>query len=471
MATSPLRAGVGRAIITPPVGMPMGGWSNALHERSVGNDGDLTATALMVTDDRQAAVLCELDLCLLTDAQASAMRVALADASGTDAAAVRVTATHNHSAPVTGELTGAGWMREGIGTVEPYMTMVTELVAGAAREARTALAPVSIGQGRGVSPLAVNRRFGLPGGGIRVGHAWDGPVDHTVRVARLDDADGRAVATIAHYSAHPTILAGGNRHITAEYPGEVRRTVEAALGGRCLFLQGTPGDIGPVETFVDDLEAAHRLGRMLGHDAAATALRSSADPHRQRVAENQDPSTWLAFYEYEPAPATDTTVRVLSRIATMPVRPDLGDPAELRRQHASLRAELEDALDRGADAFDIRELRVRTKGASMRAERAEALAGMESYPLEVHGMRIGPLAFIGVPLEPFIELGLAVEARSPFPMTFVSGYTNGYRNYLPTEAEFDRGGYEVDIAAFRPEAAGIFVETAVTVLHELADGA
>jgi hypothetical protein len=78
---------------------------------------------------------------------------------------------------------------------------------------------------------------------------------------------------------------------------------------------------------------------------------------------------------------------------------------------------------------------------------------------------------VGVPLEPFIELGLAVEARSPFPMTFVSGYTNGYRNYLPTEAESARGGYEVDIAAFRPEAARIFVDTAAAVLSDLSDRA
>jgi hypothetical protein len=449
--------------------MPMGGWSNALHERSIGNDGDLTASVLMVTDERDAAIICELDLCLITDAQAAAIREAVAAATDVEVGHVRVTATHNHSAPVTGELTGAGWMRQGIESVQPYMAMVTEMLAGAAREARNRLAPVTVGHGRGASPLAVNRRVGLPGGGIRVGHAWDGPVDHTVRVARLDAADGNAAATIAHYSAHPTILAGGNRHITAEYPGEVRRVVESALGGRCLFLQGTPGDIGPIETFVDELDAAHRLGAMLGHDAAGAALRSSADPHRQRVAESQDPSTWLAFYEYEPPPASDATVRVVTRTAKMPVRSDLGDPVALRRDHAVLRTQLESALQRGADAFSIRELRVRTKGASMRAERAEALAGQQHYPLEVHGTRVGPLAFVGVPLEPFIELGLAIEARSPFAMTFVSGYTNGYRNYLPTEAEFARGGYEVDIAAFRPEAAGIFVETAVEVLLDLAN--
>jgi hypothetical protein len=472
VAERQLRAGTGRALITPPVGMPMGGWSNALHERSAANDGDLTTTVLLVTDDREAVAIAELDLCLLTDAQADAMRDAVAAATGIGREAVRVTATHNHSAPVTGELTGAGWMREGIETVEPYMAMVTEQLAGAAREAWAGLVPVSLGHGQGSSPLAVNRRVALPGGGIRVGHAWDGPVDHTVRVARLDgdggDA-GDAVATVVHYSAHPTVMAGGNRSVSPDYPGPVRQVVEGALGGRCLFLQGTPGDIGPVETFVDTLEPAHRLGAMLGHAAAATALRSSADPHRQRVAESQDPSTWLAFYEYEPPPPTDATVRVATRIAHMPVRPDLGDPIALRQAHAQLRTELEEALERGAHDFDIRELRVRTKGAAMRAERAEALAGMDAYSLEVHGARIGPLAFVGVPLEPFIELGRAIDAGSPFPMTFVSGYTNGYRNYLPTEAEHARGGYEVDISAFRPEAASLFVETSLAVLRDLAD--
>ena len=95
----------------------------------------------------------------------------------------------------------------------------------------------------------------------------------------------------------------------------------------------------------------------------------------------------------------------------------------------------------------------------MSAEQAEVLAGLEAYPLEVHGLRIGPLGFIGVPLEPFIELGTAIVAASPFGQTFVSGYTNGYRNYLPTIDQWPRGGYEVDICAFRPEAATLLVET------------
>jgi hypothetical protein len=449
--------------------MPMGGWSNQLHERSAGNDLDLTATVLVLTDGATAAVIVSIDLCLITDAQALSMRRALSDATGIPFEAIRITATHSHSAPVTGELTGGGWMTEGMEIVEPYVRMVTETIAGAAREGQAHLVPVAVGYGRGTSPLAVNRRMALPGSGVRVGHNWDGPVDHTVRVARLDADDGQPVATIVLYSAHPTILAGGNTHITPEYPGVIRRVVEQGVGGRCLFLQGTPGNIGPVETFVDELEPYHRLGAMLGHEAASVAHRATAKTHRQQVASGQDPSTWLAFFETVPQPPADTTLRVERRVLQAPVRVGIGDPVELRREVETRHAALRDALTRGADPFEIRELRVQTKRAAMRAERAEALAGLTTYPLEIHGIRVGPLGFIGVPIEPFLELGLAIEARSPFSATFVSGYTNGYRNYLPTIDAWGIGGYEVDSCSFKPETADLFVESAVAVLQALAD--
>jgi len=465
-----LQAGVGRALITPPVGFPMGGWSNQLADRSAGNDMDLTATVMIVTDSNTTLVIAELDLGLISDAQAANMRRAIAEAIGIEPAAVRITATHTHSGPVTGEVTGYGWMFDGLDAVEPYVAMVTEQLAGAAREGWARLEPVTIGHGTGTSPLAVNRRVDMPGGGVRVGHNWSGPVDHSVRIARLDGAKGAPVATIVHYSAHPTILAGGNLFVTPDYPGLVRQTVERSLGGHCLFLQGTPGDIGPVETFVSELEAYRRLGTMLGHDAAAVASRSTARVTRQQVASGQDPSSWLALYEYEPQPPADATLRVASRIVPLPIRPDLGDPAVLRSEASALREELRTALERHEDPFEIRELRVRTKGVAMRAERAEALAGLDAYSLEVHGVRIGQLAFIGVPLEPFIELGQAVAAASSFAQTFVSGYTNGYRNYLPTVDEWSRGGYEVDICPFRPEAATMFVEAGAAMLAKLAGG-
>ena len=88
----------------------------------------------------------------------------------------------------------------------------------------------------------------------------------------------------------------------------------------------------------------------------------------------------------------------------------------------------------------------------MRAERGEALAGLATYPLLVQGMRLGPIALVGVPVELFSEIGMAIRDASPFPTTLVCSYWNGYRNYLPTDSERVRGGYEIDISPFRPGA-------------------
>ena len=110
---------------------------------------------------------------------------------------------------------------------------------------------------------------------------------------------------------------------------------------------------------------------------------------------------------------------------------------------------------------------MRTKFARMRAERGDALAGLDAYPLLVHGIRLGPVALLGVPVEIFGEIGAAIRDGSPFRPTLVSGYWNGYRNYLPTDAERPRGGYEIDISPFSPGADTLVTAAAGRVLEAL----
>ena len=110
---------------------------------------------------------------------------------------------------------------------------------------------------------------------------------------------------------------------------------------------------------------------------------------------------------------------------------------------------------------------MRTKFARMRAERGTALDGLDAYPLLVHGIRIGPVALVGVPVEMFSEIGTSIRDTSPFATTLVASYWNGYRNYLPTDAERSRGGYEIDISPFRPGADALVTTAAGRVLEAL----
>ncbi|MFN0154508.1 MAG: neutral/alkaline non-lysosomal ceramidase N-terminal domain-containing protein [Gaiella sp.] len=462
-----MRAGVGRIDITPQVGIPAGGWGNQLHEVSEGNDLELWATALVVEgrDGRRAAIV-DVDLCILDDAQAARARSVVAQAAGLPAESVAVGTTHNHSVPVTTELCGA-WIRRNRELVAPYVETVFDAIGRAAADAAASLRPIRVGTGRGRSPLAVNRRMTTPDGRAAVGLNPEGVSDPTLTVIRLDGDDDRPVATIVHYACHPIILGPGNTFVTPEYPGVVKRVVEAAVGGHCLFVQGACGDIGPSELFVPDLATYRRLGAMIGHEAAGTAFRAGWRAHRQRLREGEA-SAWIASFEYEPDAEPDGTVQVVHETLPLPLRDDLGDPDAWRADAERCENEAYAARDSGAADNELRELTVRTKFARMRAERGEALRGLDSYPLLVHGVRLGPVALVGVPVELFCEIAGSIQDRSPFATTVVSGYWNGYRNYLPTDSERARGGYEIDISPFAHGAEGLVRAAAGRVLEALA---
>jgi hypothetical protein len=90
--------------------------------------------------------------------------------------------------------------------------------------------------------------------------------------------------------------------------------------------------------------------------------------------------------------------------------------------------------------------------------------------LEIQGLRLGPAALLGVPAEVFAQIGLDIEAGSPFPTTAVVELANGWEGYLPTARAFTEGGYETRLARSSklvPETAEAVVEKALEVMGHL----
>jgi hypothetical protein len=96
---------------------------------------------------------------------------------------------------------------------------------------------------------------------------------------------------------------------------------------------------------------------------------------------------------------------------------------------------------------DISELRWARKRSISMAAAVEHLRGnvpLPDVPAELSAVHIAPeIGLVTSPAEPFMELGQAIRASSPFPLTLVAGYTNGMVGYLPTAAAHAEGGYEV----------------------------
>ena len=66
-------------------------------------------------------------------------------------------------------------------------------------------------------------------------------------------------------------------------------------------------------------------------------------------------------------------------------------------------------------------------------------------------MGVGPLRWVALPGEAFVETGLALKRAGA---SFVVGYANGWVGYLPIRRAYDEGGYEVDVGTWSRVAPG-----------------
>jgi hypothetical protein len=83
-------------------------------------------------------------------------------------------------------------------------------------------------------------------------------------------------------------------------------------------------------------------------------------------------------------------------------------------------------------------------------------------------MRLGPVRWISLPGEPFVETGLVLKRAGA---RFVVGYANGYLGYFPIRRAYAEGGYEVVEGAWSRVAPGTAerLQTIATkLLHRLA---
>ncbi|MHA1371040.1 MAG: hypothetical protein ACTSRA_15165, partial [Promethearchaeota archaeon] len=82
-------------------------------------------------------------------------------------------------------------------------------------------------------------------------------------------------------------------------------------------------------------------------------------------------------------------------------------------------------------------------------------------------IRLGNIAFVGIPGELFAEIGMQIKKSSPFQETFVIGYANDYIGYIPTPANYQAGGYEVAMMSLSEDEGTIILDAVLDALNSL----
>ena len=466
--THHLTAGVARIDITPPPGIAHAGWGAQTHQRAAGVDLPLWATALALSDGQQSVVIVDIDLIYLWEPESQKVQKAVMDLTGLPASHIRLAYTHTHSGPVNGS-SWTSWLKEGTEMVAAYDDSLPHRIAGVAWAAMQNMQPVRVGAGSGQCAIAVNRRFQRPEDGeVIVGRNWQGPVDHEVKTVRIDTLDGAPLAAIVNYACHPITVGPDNHLVTPDYPGVVKRVVEQATGATCLFLQGATGNVGPVRGGArNGLHEYRRLGQILGHEASKVWWELELPARQERYVGTLESGAPLAIYADDPGPEADAGLRVGTRPMQLPIK-KLPASDKLEAELEGHVTRLKELRRSGGSEEEIIQETMSAKRAKMRVDLAHQYHDKTHRTFVAQAFVIGDeIALLGIPGEPFVEIGLQVKQNSPFKHTLFGGYSNLGWAYIPLPDAYPLGGYEVEITPFSPEAAGIVVEESLSLLREL----
>jgi neutral ceramidase len=487
------QAGVARSDITPPVGIAHGNWSAQVHERAEGVDLPLSCTVLACSDGKEEVIVAEWELLFPPSGDwLVEVRRRITELTGVPATHIRLSATHTHAGPNLSQ----PWFAGGAEMIAPYVASLTDRLAGTALAAHRSMRPARVAGGTGRCAVNSNRRRPWPDIGhdpaalrlyethpanrsLRGGRKPqsllmapnpDGFADHGVGVIRIDDANGCPIAILVNYQAHPTILAFDNRLISPDYPGTVRRTVEAVTGGLCMYLLGAAGNQDTIRDASCQPADARWVGRQIGLEAARVAELIETQPASTKIGRVVESSWPMGVVARVPDGEADGTVRAISRRVQIPLRQRESPTASEIAQVKQLEQRLAELRAQGAEAETIRAANMNVRRAALDLHSNRLRSRGAYIEMEFQAIRLGPAALVGIPVEPFAEIGAEVKSRSPFTTTFFSGYTNGVESYMAMPYAFEEGGYEIWMCPFRPEAAGVAINESLKLLNELSKG-
>ena len=204
--TGGLRAGFGRAVISPRPGATMAGYGSRT-EGALGTHDELEARALWLEGSDEPIVFIALDLVAadryLTE-QVRTQRVDLIPGSR-----LIVAATHTHAGPAV--RTAGDGMTPDRGVDSSVVAAVIEGAGRALASARDAAGPAELAWLTGDGPsIGADRRHG-------------GRSDPDVlTVIGFRRPNGEPIAAVLHDACHPTVLDAANRWSSADFPGVAR---------------------------------------------------------------------------------------------------------------------------------------------------------------------------------------------------------------------------------------------------------
>lgn len=420
-----MKAGFGSSDITPRLGVQLAGYGPYRNRAARRITAPLLARAMGITEGGRHTVLINLELCVAPRDLAKRIREAVAARIRTSPDRVLVTVTHTHSAAAVGGLVGWG---------EADAMYVETLPSRAAAAAERATAAQSEVEWRYAEVpcegIAINRETDKGGWmtepiSERLNPAWrparPQDTDPTLRVLAAYSG-GKLRGVLHHFGCHAVVGSEQTFDVHGDFVGLASRAIERAhAGATAIFLPGALGDINP--PVVHRGPAETRVGLRVLSRKYAGAIRSAL-----RVAQPVEVDEVRSVRrEVRFSRAAWTRERVLRRIAELDkifAAPGITDDTRV-----------------GTPPLDTNGLHM-ARLAGLRVVLVGFKGARAPNPaVALHGLRIGPVALLGVGLEVFHSLQASVLRGSPRDRIWIVSLAGGGAGYAPDKRAHAQKGY------------------------------
>lgn len=402
-----LKAGVARIDVTPPLSMKaaLGGYGERMNKPATGIHDRVFAKAIVLSDGAKRFVLVTTDMLGFPSGFKAAVLKALGEGWQKDQ--IMLLPSHSHASIDMSAINTKNVLKIpqlGLFHKEVYELTVANLVKVITQAGRK-LQAVKVGtSSMKLEGWNRNRRRG------------NTAVDSELTVTRVDTLDGKPLAMLVNWTAHPTFMDGPDMMFSGGWPGHLQRTLEALIGQgiTAMYYNGAQGDQSSVarpDSGNSSWEKAERYGREL-----ALVVRGQWD--KTKTAKSPR-------LEYS-----------LNRVK-LPKSTYHPDFMKTGGKEYGLS---KDMMDMMLPVF---------------TPRASAI----SY------VRLGDLLIVGIPGEMGAELGRNIKDKvrglTGAKHTVIGGLANEWISYIISADEYTKGGYESSVSFYGPALAKIITDAAI----------
>lgn len=401
--------------------MPIAG--SYFYKESRGVLDDLYTRAIAFSDGECGAAIIAVDVCYLSESVFEEVKDRVSKENGISKEAIIITCSHTHAGP---EVSKKTTKEDPFG----YITALKGALCLAAKEAFADLHPAKLSTAHGKAEgVAFMRRYMMKDGSVVTNPQLGDPnIDHpigeqneSVNLLKIEREDAKDIYVV-NFGTHACMV--GGYYTSADFPGVLTEVLERAIDDiHCVFITAPQGNsnhinINPTaeELWIRDEDLrtdskkrlrAHRLGEALAGEVLKI--------HRLAKEISSDK---ILF----------STREIL--VPTNKNNDEYDEAMKIKELHDAGRSKELPYKDMALTTVIARALRI----VNMRDE-------PDYYSFYISAILIGDFIFVGLPGEPFVEIGNRVLSASPFKETMVAALTDGI-TYFPTSEDLRLGGYE-----------------------------